>query len=157
MAIRRNGVERWLCAAAAVAVIVAFAWAWGSSPINLRERIYPKNLAEVESGWLYRSGQIKPNLIERTLRNLDIDVIVDLTQDLGTSDPSQVAQSEAAAKLGIETERYPMYGTGVARSRTTSEPSARSRRPARRANACWCTAVRAIGAPAACWPPIGCS
>jgi protein-tyrosine phosphatase len=79
----------------------------------LRERIFPKNLAEVEPGWLYRSGQIRPNLIEDTLRDLDIDVILDLSHDHGARDEMQLAEKRAAEKLGIEIRRFPMNGTGV--------------------------------------------
>lgn len=102
-----------MSAGAALLAAALFAWAWGSAPINLRERIYPKNLGEVEAGWLYRSGQIRPNLIEGTLRDLDINVIVDLTYDLGDGDASQNAEREAAAKLGIEVRHFPMNGTGI--------------------------------------------
>lgn len=105
--------SRWLAAGATLVAAVVFAWAWGSAPINLRERIFPKNLGVVESGWLYRSGQIKPNLIENTLRELDINLIVDLTKDMGNSDASQNAEREATVKLGIETRRFPMRGNGV--------------------------------------------
>lgn len=108
-----QGRSRWLAAGATLVAAAVFAWAWGSSPINLRERIFPKHLGEVEGGWLYRSGQIKPNLIENTLRDLDIDLIVDLTVDRGTTDASQNAEREATAKLGIETRRFPMRGDGV--------------------------------------------
>ena len=113
MLIALQGRSRWLAAGATLVAAVLFAWAWGSAPINLRERIFPKNLAEVEGGWLYRSGQIKPNLIENTLRDLDIDLIVDLTFDRGNADASQNAEREATAKLGIETRRFPMHGDGV--------------------------------------------
>lgn len=108
-----RGRARWYGGAAAIAFIAFFCWAYSSSPINLRERIFPKNLAEVESGWLYRSGQIRPNLIEGTLRDLDIDVIVDLTEDFGTRDASQVAERRAAAGLGIEVHRFPLNGSGM--------------------------------------------
>lgn len=100
----------WLFVLVPVAV---FCWAWGSAPINLRERIFPTNLVEVESGWLYRSGQIRPNLVEGTLRNLDIDVIVDLTEDRGNRDPRQVAETRAVEKLAIEVRRFPMSGKGI--------------------------------------------
>jgi len=104
---------RVLAAAAAVLFVAFFCWAYGSAPINLRERIFPKNLAAVEPGWLYRSGQIRPNLIENTLRDLDIELIVDLTHDLGDRDASQVAERRAAEKLGIEIRRFPLNGTGT--------------------------------------------
>jgi protein tyrosine/serine phosphatase len=93
--------------------LVLFVWAWGSSPIGLRDRIFPKHLYEVESGWLYRSGQIGPNLIEDTLRDLEIDVIVDLTHEVPGGDASQIAERAAAAKLGIEIRHFPMRGTGI--------------------------------------------
>ena len=80
---------------------------------QLARRIFPKNLAEVEGGWLYRSGQIKPNLIEGTLRDLKIDLIVDLSHDLRGRDASQNAERAAAEKLGIEVQRFPMRGTGI--------------------------------------------
>ncbi len=109
-----GGRLRWMAAAAAAVVAASlFAWAWGSAPINLRERIFPKNLAEVEGGWLYRSGQIRPNLIEGTLRDLKIDLIVDLSHDLRGRDASQTAELAAAEKLGIEVQRFPMRGTGI--------------------------------------------
>jgi len=106
-------LERSLIGGAVVVFVAFFCWAYGSSPINLRERIFPKNLAEVESGWLYRSGQIRPNLIEGTLRDLDIDVIVDLTEDLGLRDESQIAEKRVAEQLGIEVRRFPLNGSGM--------------------------------------------
>jgi len=107
-ALRRAGVLT-----AFVTTVAVFCWAWGSAPINLRERIFPKNLAEVERGWLYRSGQIRPNLIEGTLRDLDIDVIVDLTEDRGRHDEMQLAEKAAAKKLDIPIRRFPMNGSGI--------------------------------------------
>lgn len=113
MKLGRRALARSSAVAGGLLFVVFFCWAYGSAPINLRERIFPKNLAEVESGWLYRSGQIRPNLIEGTLRDLDIDVIVDLTEDRGRHDDMQLAEKAAAAKLGIEIQRFPMSGTGV--------------------------------------------
>ena len=110
---RDRGRARWAAAGACVVAVALFCWAWGSSPINLRERIFAKNLAEVEGGWLFRSGQIRPNLIEGTLRDLKIDVIVDLTHDLGGNDASQNAERAATEKLGIEVHRFPMNGSGI--------------------------------------------
>jgi protein tyrosine/serine phosphatase len=105
--------KRSLVAGTAIVFLAFFCWAYGSAPINLRERIFPKNLAEVESGWLYRSGQIRPNLIEGTLRDLEIDVIVDLTEDFGLRDASQVAEKRAAEQLGITVRRFPLNGSGI--------------------------------------------
>ena len=88
-------------------------WAWNSSPINLKDRLFPKHLATVESSWLYRSGQISPALIEPTLRELDIDLILDLSHDRGERDASQLAEKEAARRLGIESVRVPLRGSGT--------------------------------------------
>lgn len=109
----RTRARARIAAVGGTLLFVAFAiWAYGSSPLNLRDRIFPRHLAEVEGGWLYRSGQIRPNLIEGTLRDLEIDVIVDLSHDLGPSDESQVAERRAAERLGIELTRFPLNGSG---------------------------------------------
>lgn len=105
--------RRSLAALATLTALVLFAWAWGSSPINLRDRIFPRHLREVEGGWLYRSGQIRPNLIEATLRDLEINVIVDLTYEVQPGDASQIAERETAQRLGIEIQRFPMNGSGI--------------------------------------------
>jgi polymorphic toxin system DSP-PTPase phosphatase-like protein len=114
---RRHPALRRAATIALVLLVLAsvgtFCWAWGSAPINLRERIFPTNLAVVEAGWLYRSGQIRPNLIEGTLRNLHINLIIDLTEDLGSRDERQVAEKHAVKELGIEVLRFPMNGTGI--------------------------------------------
>lgn len=99
--------------AVAVVSLCTGAWAWNSSPLNLRDRIYPKHLYEVEAGRLYRSGQLAPNLVESTLADLGIDLIVDLTHDRGDSDPAQLAERRAAAKLGIERVSFPLGGHGT--------------------------------------------
>ena len=110
----RRALARGSAGAAFLLLVAGFCWAWGSAPFNLRERVFPKNLAEVEPG-LYRSGQIRFNLIEDTLRDLRIDLIVDLTHDLGNRDPSQIAEKRAVEKLGIEVRRFPMSGSGIGR------------------------------------------
>lgn len=99
--------------AGALALVALSAWAWNSRPFNLRDRIFPNHLAEVEPGWLYRSGQIAPNLIEGTLRDLGIDVVVDLSQDYGGRDAAQLAEKAAGARLGVEMLRFPLGGSGT--------------------------------------------
>lgn len=96
------------------AMAVAFAaWAWNSSPINLRDRLFPKHLVQVYPDWLYRSGQISPGLIEPTLRRLGIDVVVDLTYDLGGADAAQVEEQRSVRELGIQRVNFPLGGSGV--------------------------------------------
>ena len=87
-------------------------WAWNSSPLDLKDRLFPKHLAAVDPGFLYRSGQIAPGLIERTLRDLRIDTILDLSHDRGGRDPAQVAEAETARRLGVARVRAPLGGSG---------------------------------------------
>jgi len=91
--------------------LVAFAWAWNSSPINLRDRLFPKHLAEVYDGLLYRSGQIDGRLLEATLRDLGIRVIIDLTG--AQRRPEQLFEQRVADQLGIEHHIFSLGGSGV--------------------------------------------
>jgi protein tyrosine/serine phosphatase len=92
-------------------LIGAFAWAWNSAPLDLKDRLFPKHLVEVEPGWLWRSGQIESNLIEPTLRDLGIDLVVDLTHAKG--DRAQAAELEVVDRLGIERVSFPLGGSGT--------------------------------------------
>ncbi len=86
-------------------------WAWNSSPINLKDRIFPKHLTEVYTGSLYRSGQIDSRLLRTTLEDLQIDVIVDLTGD--QQRPDQLFERELAEELGIEHRIFSLGGSGI--------------------------------------------
>ena len=76
----------------------------------VKDRIFPKRFAEVETG-LYRSGQIHRNLIEDTLNDHQISRVIDLRywEEL----PDMIAEKEAIAKLGIESKRFPLNGNGT--------------------------------------------
>jgi protein tyrosine/serine phosphatase len=100
--------ERWVSSLCAVVFLV---WAWNSSPINLRDRLFPKHLVEVYPDLLYRSGQIDARLIEGTLRDLDIDLIVDLTGEHGSEE--QRVEREVAKRLGIEYRAFQLGGSGT--------------------------------------------
>jgi protein tyrosine/serine phosphatase len=102
-----GAMRRWIWLLPATAV---FAWVWNSSPVNLKDRIFPKHLHGVYPGFLYRSGQIDARLIEPTLRELGIDVIVDLGGE--TPDPAQAAERAAARQLGIAYHSFPLRGSG---------------------------------------------
>jgi len=99
---------RWLTAVCAIAFSV---WAWNSSPLNLRDRLFPKHLAEVYPALLYRSGQIDPRLIEQTLRELEIARIVDLTGEHGSEE--QRVEREIAQRLRIEYRSFQLGGSGT--------------------------------------------
>jgi protein tyrosine/serine phosphatase len=88
-------------------------WAWNSGPLNVRDRLFPRHLAEVYPGFLYRSGQIAPHLIESTLRDLQIDVIVDLNGQRGDQDHEQKTEQETAQRLGIAYHNFALGGSGT--------------------------------------------
>src|SRR5262245_39487645 len=71
----------------------------------------PRRLIEVEPGWLFRSGQLSPDIVEGTLDALDIDVIVDLTPDRG----KRAAEVAAARDLEISWLSFPLQGDGTGR------------------------------------------
>jgi protein tyrosine/serine phosphatase len=94
-----------------VSLVGALAWAWNSHPLRLRDRVFPRRLVTVYPGFLYRSGQIAPNLIESTLRDLDIKVIVDLTGERG--DHAQRTEREVAERLGVAYHSFTLRGSGI--------------------------------------------
>ena len=79
-----------------------------------RHYFIPKNFAPVEEGLVYRSGRIHRGLIEDTLRDHGIEVIVDLAA-AEANHPDVIAETEAARKLGIrkvDLVGLDGYGTG---------------------------------------------
>lgn len=81
--------------------VLAFAgfviWWWQVG----QDMLVPRNFGVVEPGRIYRSGQIDAFLIERTLDQNDVDVIIDLAADPpGRRDP--IVEAETAERLGIE-------------------------------------------------------
>ena len=92
-------------------VLALAGWAWNSNPINLRDRLFPKHLAEVYPGLLYRSGQIDARLIEDTLRDLGVEVIIDLAADRGS--PEQELERSIADRLGVEYHPFVLGGSGT--------------------------------------------
>ena len=105
---RPRSWSRWV---GGVSVLAFAAWAWNSSPINLRDRLFPKHLAEVYPGLLYRSGQIDPRLVEETIRDLGIEVIIDLAGDRGSRE--QELERSIAARLGVEYHPFVLGGSGT--------------------------------------------
>ena len=70
----------------------------------------PRRLREVEPGWLYRSGQLHPNVVRGTLDSLDIDVVIDLTPAGSDKRPAEL---EAVRALGIDWLNFPLDGDGT--------------------------------------------
>lgn len=83
---------------------------------RLRHQLFPKRFGVVEPGRIYRSGQIASRLIGDVLRDNQIDVVVDLTND-APSDPAELAdkQAEIAAidRLGIERHQHVLIPDGT--------------------------------------------
>jgi protein tyrosine phosphatase (PTP) superfamily phosphohydrolase (DUF442 family) len=96
-----------LVAVGAVIVVGGGIWAWDDL---LKERIFPKRFGVVDAGSVYRSGQLHPALVERTLRERGIEVIVDLDPD---DTPEARAEALAADRLGIEHRLFPLIGDGT--------------------------------------------
>ncbi|MEZ6044072.1 MAG: dual specificity protein phosphatase family protein [Planctomycetaceae bacterium] len=73
---------------------------------------FPKRWAVVYEGELYRSGQLSGALVERTLGDHQIDVVIDFTgEEPGNLD--QQAEIAACHKLHIEHHRFPLKGDGT--------------------------------------------
>jgi protein tyrosine/serine phosphatase len=95
--------------AAGVLVVVALGVIWKEV---LEDRVVPKRWGVVDEGSLFRSGQLHPALVESTLEDNGIDVIVNMNY-VRLDKPEQAAQEVVADALGIVKERYPMLGDGT--------------------------------------------
>lgn len=107
---RPSARRRALLFTAAVATLAAAAaivWAGG-----LKYRFIPKRFGEVRQGLIYRSGQISPSVIEKTLASHGIELVVSLCAEK-PDDPAQAAERQAVQKLGIERFVFPLEGDGT--------------------------------------------
>jgi protein tyrosine/serine phosphatase len=93
----------------AVVIIGGGFWLWHDV---LEDRLIPKRWGCVEQGAVYRSGKLSAALIERTLRDHDIQVIISLTGEK-PEDPDHIAEIQTAEKLGIELLRFGLGGDGT--------------------------------------------
>ncbi|MEE8459704.1 MAG: dual specificity protein phosphatase family protein [Phycisphaerales bacterium] len=92
-----------------VAVIGGGIWLWEDV---LEDRLIPKRFGVVVPGSIYRSGQLSPTLIRKTLARHEIDLVV----HLGVHDPlnkAHVAEQAAVESLGIERRLFPLQGDGT--------------------------------------------
>ena len=92
-----------------VAVIGGGIWVWEEV---LEDRLIPKRFGVVVPGSVYRSGQLSPSLVRRTLAKHEIDLVV----HLGVHDPgnkAHVAEQAAVETLGIERRLFPLRGDGT--------------------------------------------
>lgn len=96
--------------------IGAYAW-WREGG---KRRFFPRNWGVVHEGWLFRSGQIHPRIVEQVLREHRIDVVIDLADDR-PGRPSDAAERRAVEALGIRKVDLPgLNGHGVGRLRSYS-------------------------------------
>lgn len=73
---------------------------------------FPTKWGCVEPNSIYRSGQLSDALVEKTLKKHGIQVIVALN-GAKPDNPWQVAEEQAAEKLGIEFKRFELKGNGT--------------------------------------------
>tara|TARA_R110002072_G_scaffold1369_6_gene11270 strand:- start:26364 stop:27023 length:660 start_codon:yes stop_codon:yes gene_type:complete len=77
----------------------------------IKDRILPKRWGEVESGLVFRSGQLHPALVSETLKTNGVEKIIDL--QYWEEKPGLIAERDAAAALNIDIERFPLNGNGT--------------------------------------------
>ncbi len=96
-----------IAAVTALAATGGALWAGG-----LKYRFIPKRFGEVRPGLIYRSGQLSPSVVERTLDRHGIELVVSLCAE-NQSDPGQAAERQAVEHLGIERIVLPLEGDGT--------------------------------------------
>lgn len=83
-------------------------WWWAEN----RHRFYPKRWGEVVPGSIYRSGQLHRDLVEQTLRDHGVDVVVCLRPH-EADHPDHLAEREAVKAMGIEMTELDLVGDGT--------------------------------------------
>jgi protein tyrosine phosphatase (PTP) superfamily phosphohydrolase (DUF442 family) len=106
---KKSGLRTILLIGLVVAVIGGAIWLWEEV---LEDRIIPKRWGVVEQGAVYRSGQLSSALVERTLRDNGIEVVVSLRPD-EPDNKDHEAEQRAVEKLGIEWLVFPLRGDGT--------------------------------------------
>jgi predicted protein tyrosine phosphatase len=105
-----RGLLRLLVALAASAALTGGGvWLWKAV---LEDRLVPKRFGEVEAGAIYRSGQLSPALVEKTLARHGIRRVISLCAD-DPADAAQTAEQQAAEHLAIERQVFPLKGDGT--------------------------------------------
>ena len=100
--------RRWLILAVTLAASITFALWWN----HHKGDYFPKNFGVVEPGQIYRSGQLSPMLVKKTLANNNVKVVISLENN-NPQKPFQKAELEACRDLGIEHLNFPLAGNGT--------------------------------------------
>jgi len=106
---RKSNGRLLLTIGVVIAVIGGGFWVWEGV---LEDRLIAKRFGVVVPGSIYRSGQLSPAMVRKTLVKHDIDLVV----HLGVHDPeneAHVAEQAAVESLGIERRLYPLRGDGT--------------------------------------------
>ena len=98
----------YFAGAAALVLGIAFLVAWNN---GLHDYFYPKAFRVVEPDEVYASGQINRRLIAGVISDYHIQRIVSLTDDGQQVD--EVAEREAARRMGVEYFLFPLDGDGT--------------------------------------------
>ncbi len=88
-------------------------WLWEEV---LEYRFIPKRWGTVVDGQVYRSGQLHPALVKRTLAKYQIELVMSLIDPRFLSDwdlEADAAEQRACGELGIERRVYPLQGDGT--------------------------------------------
>lgn len=104
--VSRVSFLRLASALTALAITGALLWIGG-----VAHYFIPRNWGEVEPGF-YRSGQISRFLMERTLRERRIGLVVFMSGDKANR-PDVQAEQSACRKLGVERMNCPLAGNGT--------------------------------------------
>jgi len=99
--------RRWITGLLGALVLGGSVLVW---KVYLEDRLIPKRWGVVEPGQIYRSGQLHGSLIEETLRENGIDVIISFR---GSMDGDARKEAEVARALGIERITLPLGGDGT--------------------------------------------
>jgi protein tyrosine/serine phosphatase len=97
---------------AAGIAILAIAGAYQVWNRSLRDQLFPKRFAEVEAGFLYRSGQVAPRLIRGVLRDHSIGLVISLS-NYDPRNASHRAEKRAVDELDIELLNLHLRGDGT--------------------------------------------
>jgi protein tyrosine/serine phosphatase len=107
---RKRSVTRTLLVVGLVAAAVGGGiWLWEEV---LEDRLIPKRWGVVEQGAVYRSGQLSGALVEKTLRDHSIRVVVSLRADEPGNEDHE-AERAAVERLGIDLLVFPLQGDGT--------------------------------------------